>query len=316
MKVSIVIPVYNREKVLPRTLSSVASQSFRPLEVILVDNGSSDASPNVMEAFAREHDGEDGLTVVTMNESKRGACAARNTGAHAATGDFLLFFDSDDTMEPDHVERTTNAVERADGNVDIVAWGRRLHDMAGNVVEKRQHRRDIVVNHLLHSTLSTQSYAVRSEYFVNAAPAGWDESLPAWNDYELGLRLLLARPRLITLNDKITVDVYSSGAESITGTGFADRHGYWESVLDMMEREIKAASRDDEARLLRVIDYRRLTLAALYEGEGCLGLAEPLREQAMRSFDRRLLARLVMPHLFTRIARGRRGSARIARFIL
>ena len=310
MKVSIVIPVYNRAKVLPRTLESVASQTHRPLEVVLVDNNSTDNSAEVMQAFADSHND---LEVKLLSESTPGACAARNTGFRSASGDWLMFFDSDDAMSPNHVQRMV-AEAGSHPEATMIAWPRRLVAPDGSAEVKPVHPKDIIANHLLHSTLPTQAWAARRDWLAEAPL--WDESLPAWNDYEFGLRLLLRRPVIIWLDGDVTVTVYSSGAESITGTSFSSRHGYWESVLDKMQTEIEAGDINDRERLSRIVDFRRLTLAAIYHREGHPELAAPLRQQALEALSHRWLTRQSMPWLYRRIARGARGSARLARLLI
>lgn len=310
MKVSIVIPVYNRARVLPRTLESVARQTYRPLEVVLVDNNSIDNSSEVIHAFADSHND---LEVKLLSETTPGACAARNTGFGSASGDWVMFFDSDDAMSPDHVQRMATAAENHP-EAQMIAWPRRLVDPDGSEEVKPVRPADVIANHLLHSTLPTQAWAARRDWLAEAPL--WDESLPAWNDYEYALRLLLRRPAIVWLDGEVTVTVYSSGAESITGTGFSDRHGYWESVLDKMQAELENADIDGRTRLLRIVDFRRLTLAAIYHREGHPDLAEPLRDKALEALSHKWLTRLTMPRLYRRIASGARGSARLARLLI
>lgn len=93
--VSVVIPARNRETTLPAALDSVARQSVPVQQVIVVDDGSQDATAEV----ARRH----GCTVLT-HPASRGSGAARNTGIEAATGTWIAFLDSDDEWLPEHVE--------------------------------------------------------------------------------------------------------------------------------------------------------------------------------------------------------------------
>src|SRR5574344_2128473 len=93
---SIIIPYYNRAKILQRTLESVRKQSFRPLEILLVDNNSTDNGKEIAEDFAKTAD--EALTVKMLDCKKKGAAAARNCGLQSASGTFVYFFDSDDEM--------------------------------------------------------------------------------------------------------------------------------------------------------------------------------------------------------------------------
>jgi glycosyltransferase involved in cell wall biosynthesis len=102
-KVSIIIPVYNVELYLEECLDSVVNQTFTDMEIILVDDGSADRSPEIIRSFAEK---DKRIKVITQKNS--GVSAARNTGLRAASGDYILFIDSDDTILPDSVERLYN----------------------------------------------------------------------------------------------------------------------------------------------------------------------------------------------------------------
>lgn len=91
--VSIIIPVYNEEKVIRDCLESLSAQSYRPMEIILVDDGSTDKSTQIVKAF--------GVTLLEQNH--RGPGLARNLGAKKAKGQILVFVDSDMTFEKDFV---------------------------------------------------------------------------------------------------------------------------------------------------------------------------------------------------------------------
>ena len=112
IEVSIVIPVYNRAAVVPVTLQSILAQTYRPLQVVLVDNYSTDNTLNVLQQFKEDHERED-LKVVVTREEHRTAGAARNHGFEHATGEWVMFFDSDDIMEQDLVSSYVSLIEKA-----------------------------------------------------------------------------------------------------------------------------------------------------------------------------------------------------------
>ncbi|MGH2507734.1 MAG: glycosyltransferase family 2 protein, partial [Ktedonobacteraceae bacterium] len=97
--VSIIIPVFNREELVVRAARSCLDQTYKNLEVVCIDDGSTDAS------FARlsELSNSDARVRVFRNERRKGAAGARNTGLLRATGDYVGFLDSDDTFKPFHV---------------------------------------------------------------------------------------------------------------------------------------------------------------------------------------------------------------------
>jgi glycosyltransferase involved in cell wall biosynthesis len=95
-KISVIIPVYNVEKYLNRCVDSVLGQTYRNLEIILVNDGSSDGSANICEEYAKNY----GARVKYITQKNGGVAVARNTGLAVATGDYIAFVDSDDYLEP------------------------------------------------------------------------------------------------------------------------------------------------------------------------------------------------------------------------
>lgn len=91
MKISFIIPVYNVEKYLRQCVESILCQTYKEIEVILVDDGSSDKSPDLCDNLAKE-DGR----IIVCHKSNGGLSDARNTGLKQATGDYVLFIDGDD----------------------------------------------------------------------------------------------------------------------------------------------------------------------------------------------------------------------------
>ena len=107
--VSVVIPVYNVEKYLNKGIESVLSQSYEELEIILVDDGSTDSSGKMCDVYARQD-----KRVHIMHKENGGLSSARNAGIREAHGEYIAFVDSDDWVEPDYIERLLKAcVENA-----------------------------------------------------------------------------------------------------------------------------------------------------------------------------------------------------------
>lgn len=105
-KVSIVIPLYKSEKFLPKLLDSIEQQTYSNLEVILVDDGSPDKSGEIAEKYASRD-----KRFVAIHKENGGCCDARNKGLETATGEYLMFADGDDWLEPDCVEYLVKIAE-------------------------------------------------------------------------------------------------------------------------------------------------------------------------------------------------------------
>ena len=97
--VSIIVPVYNAEKTLERCVRSLMAQTYGNIEILLVNDGSRDQSPAICQRFAQE-DGR----IRVIDKPNGGVSSARNTGLDAARGDYVMFCDSDDWVEPDWCE--------------------------------------------------------------------------------------------------------------------------------------------------------------------------------------------------------------------
>ncbi|MDR2409276.1 MAG: glycosyltransferase, partial [Bacteroidales bacterium] len=106
-KVSIIIPVYNVEKYLAECLDSAIGQTLRDIEIICVDDGSTDHSPEILDEYVKKDS-----RITVLHQSNGGPSKARNTGIDIATGEYILFLDSDDTIKPTLCETTTDIADR------------------------------------------------------------------------------------------------------------------------------------------------------------------------------------------------------------
>ena len=113
-QVSVIIPVYNIERHLRQCLDSVAGQTLKDLEIICVDDGSTDKSPEILADYAAK-DGR--FQIITQPNAGPGT--ARNTGMARATGEYLIFLDSDDWFEPDFLERMVAKAKGTGADVTI-----------------------------------------------------------------------------------------------------------------------------------------------------------------------------------------------------
>ena len=119
MKFSIIMPVYNAEKVLPTSLESIRAQRFRDFELVFVEDGSTDGTVEVLEAFAS---GADFPCHIVSHPRNGGVAAARNRGVAEASGDYLAFVDADDRIDPKALEEAAQVIDGSDRTVDIVGW--------------------------------------------------------------------------------------------------------------------------------------------------------------------------------------------------
>jgi glycosyltransferase involved in cell wall biosynthesis len=103
--VSVIIPAYNRERLIVEALDSVRAQTYRPIETLVVDDGSTDNTVAVCRQIAEQWKTEPGLELRVFEQPHKGACAARNLGLRESKGEFIQFLDSDDLLVADSIEK-------------------------------------------------------------------------------------------------------------------------------------------------------------------------------------------------------------------
>lgn len=296
---TIVIPVRDRAHIVRRTLDSVAAQTLRPLHVVLVDNSSSDGTLDVLQSWAREITAPD-FTVSVLEESQPGAAAARNRGLQEVTTEWTMFFDSDDTMHPEHCKRAMDHVHDA----DVVGWDVRYHDLAGRVSVKPFSDRDMQYHSLMHGSMATQRYMARTALFVDAGM--WNMHMLSWNDIELGSRIILLNPRVRRVAGEPTVDVWAR-EDSITGRLFSDRLNRYLEALKTIETNIGS----EKGRIYT--DIKRAILAADCRREGVRCFKRILGNRLpLHGMKNRCILRLIYIYRLM----GGRGAARIFRRML
>lgn len=127
-KVSIILPIYNVEKYLNKCVDSIRNQTYRNLEIILVDDGSKDSSGKICDELSKE---DSRIQVVHKNNG--GLASARNSGYQVATGEYVMYIDSDDCVKEDTVKKCVDAIERDESDVVIFGYEKVSED--GNVLE-------------------------------------------------------------------------------------------------------------------------------------------------------------------------------------
>lgn len=112
--ISVIVPVYNAEAYLKRCVDSICNQSYKNLEIILVDDGSPDACPRMCDEMKMED-----FRIQVIHKKNCGQGFARNSGLEIASGTFVTFIDSDDWISLDHIENLYNAIKESDADAAI-----------------------------------------------------------------------------------------------------------------------------------------------------------------------------------------------------
>ena len=129
--VTIVLPTYNRASFLPEALQAIACQTFADWELVVVDDGSTDSTADLLAVFQTPNS----QPLVYVRQANAGAYAARNRGIDLAKGRFIAHYDSDDLWAPDYLARTVGALERRPELDWVFTACRRVNTATGDVLE-------------------------------------------------------------------------------------------------------------------------------------------------------------------------------------
>jgi len=293
--VSVIIPTHDRATRLCRALRSVLEQSYRDLEVIIVDDASTDGTADILSAVS------DPRVRTIRFEANRGAPAARNAGIEAARGSLIAFQDSDDEWMPGKLERQVRVLETPGSGADIVYTGflRCSPDKELYIPEPWVAMREgQILPQLLHGNfVSTQTLLVRRACID--AVGGFDERLPRFQDWEFAIRL--AKSYRFHVIDEPLVRVYET-----PGNISSDRDAATRALQIILEvhRPTFLQHPAQYARLLTVLAGRKCHDGALADGRRDLWSALRLRPLTARTWLV-LIASLLGAPVFRLIAGAR-----------
>lgn len=184
--VSVIIPTYNRAKLLPRAIKSVLNQTYQDFELIVVDDASTDNTEKVVKEFQEK----DGRIRYIQYKKNKGGSAARNSGIKAAKGEYIAFQDSDDEWLPEKLEKQMKVFENVSPEVGVVytAFWRVDSDKKTIIPSSwvKQKEGNIHKELLRGNFVTTPSIVARKECFEKAGM--FDEKLPRLQDWELVIR--------------------------------------------------------------------------------------------------------------------------------
>ena len=115
MLISIIIPVYNSEKYLEKCLNSIINQTYKELDIILIDNGSTDSSNEICKEYQKR---DERIKLITVEN--KGVSDARNKGLDIAEGEYISFVDSDDTIEPNFIQSLYETCKKNNADISVI----------------------------------------------------------------------------------------------------------------------------------------------------------------------------------------------------
>lgn len=180
MKVSIIMPTYNRANTISRAIKSIINQTYDDLELIIVDDGSVDNTKEVISEF-------DDKRIKYIYQKNSGACSARNAGIKISKGKYIAFLDSDDEWNINKLEKQIKFIEEKNAKVVFCNY---FYEKAGKIqVAINKLKKDYLINlDLLDKNyITTGALFIEKELIIKKGM--FDEDMPRYQDWELVLRL-------------------------------------------------------------------------------------------------------------------------------
>ena len=213
--VSTIIPVYNRPEMLPEAVESVLAQTYRPIEIVISDDGSTDETAHVAQSLANEYPDEIGY----VRNQNRGPGPARETGRQMARGEFIQYLDSDDLLHPTKFEIQVQALRR---QVDCgIAYGRtRLVEFGGRVLADPFKSTGDTIDRLFPQLLVERWWCTHTPLYRRSLcdKIGPWSTLRYSQDWEYDGRAGAFCPKLVWCDETVS-DHRQHGAERQTGGG-------------------------------------------------------------------------------------------------
>ena len=269
MKVSVIIPVYNVEKYFRRCLDSVVNQTYKDIEVILVNDGSPDNSKEICEEYVAKYS-----NIQLINQKNAGLGAARNTGLQYITGDAVTFVDSDDWLELDAIEYYVASMKKSDADIVVTKMIRKKEYFSNEgtngatIKEEVLNQEQFAKKYFKIDGNNIEYYACAKLYKREIArevkyPVGlFAEDVPAAFSY-------IIRSQKIFYSTKVTYN-YFFNDNSLTAK-FTDKDFDLEKIWDLVVEEAKVYGNEDYILYAKVnryrIDFNLLCRIALSENK-------------------------------------------------
>lgn len=256
--VTIVVPVYNVEKYLNRCVESLIKQTYSPVEILLIDDGSTDDSSKMCDTFASQYP-----NIRVIHQVNGGLSAARNTGTANARGKYICYVDSDDFCDPGMVEYLVYLKDKY--NADMSVCGYRLifenrkiikETVFGDGREECLNPHDCIRNMLYHKNVEISAWAKLYKTEVmkkNSYPVG-----KKYEDVGTTYKIFMACERIAC--GYIPKYNYCLRPDSITTESFKERDFDMLELADNMCRDVLSVYPDLERAVIRYRVYTRFVI--------------------------------------------------------
>ena len=312
--VSIVVPLYNRARIVSETIESVLSQTTNKWELLIVDDHSVDRSVSVAKNYANSYEN---IRVWQRRSPRRGAPSCRNEGMRDASGNYIMFLDSDDLLSPECI--ANRLARKSLEPIDFLVFGASIFNVTPGDNHKKwiSNADDYLTDFLRAPSWQTMCVLWNADYIRSLG--GWDERLPSWQDWELHVRALSTQPKFEVFTSQIDCYVRRGAAERISQSSETDPRHLTARVAMLTDvcRNLRDSNQlTRQRRVLLAEQFLRVAITAKTQGNSDLACTSIDAIQTERLLPRRrngditryvswqckLRSRNDVAHRFTRLA--------------
>lgn len=274
MIISVIVPVYNAEKWLRECIDSILTQTYSNIELVLINDGSTDNSLAICQEYARKDD-----RVIVLDQENAGPSAARNNGIRNCNGDYLCFVDSDDWLEPDACEQLIKAVY--DTNADMVVYGynrvengvKKLENVNVDpgLYETKEELKGLALNYI-YSPISKKVKVfswlrlIRKDIMINNN-IWFNEDIYRGEDYLLFAQIHLHVSKVYSMTDKALYN-YRYVDDSITNTYVKNMWDMALKTYEILKCSVHGKGKDYYERVNCMLIYRaRLSIKNIMQSQ-------------------------------------------------
>lgn len=243
---SIIIPTYNRAAYITKALNSVWMQTYRPIELLIVDDGSTDDTKNKIYEWIVRHKTDELFITKYIHQENKGAPAARNTGIRNARGRYLQFLDSDDMLLPEKLTLQIDIMKREKTPLCICDYIR--VDDKDNIISMASNNRSMKEIIKEYTALSTSIGVIDKSFFEDDI-LQWNPNLVRAQDRDFNLKLFMVIDEFSYVEKYLFKWVTHDG-ESITSSPKDLRKIRWDGLISLLRFSLK---------YYRHISYKKIT---------------------------------------------------------
>jgi glycosyltransferase involved in cell wall biosynthesis len=276
-KVSVIIPTYNRAKLVERAINSVLVQTFKDFELFIIDDASTDNTKQIVKKFRDER------IKIIHHQKNKGGSAARNTGIKTAIGEYIAFLDDDDEWIPTKLEKQMRFFERCKRNVGLIySWAEIIDEKKDLFVKSQSKVKGTFLREILErSFLISSTVIVKKACFHSVGL--FDENFISCQDREMWTRI--ATRYEVELLPECLVRYYKHSGISI-GTSKKVNYGYYQYFTKFQYFYLQQGMKNELSQHLNSVAYKLAQKGYNEESKECFRLSFSYDKYSWKNYAR------------------------------